>query len=401
MLTTESTAQAPAIKLLAVIEATTVNAVAKNMLEFQRSALELSRQSPDSVKVETSFVTFDRDRMGDMNEFVRAMRERGLEIDVIPESRRFDLRVIRALRRIVKRRSPDIILTHQVKSHFLIRLSRLWREYPWVAFHHGYTATDRKMRAYNYLDRWSLPAARRVVTVCQAFARELTHSGGVAANRINVQHNSIRPEQPVSVEEIEALKTRLGITREERVLLAVGRLSSEKAHADLLQAVSLLPEVAPGISARLVIVGDGPERGRLEEAVASLGLVDRVTFIGQVSDVRPYYAAADALVLPSHTEGSPYVLLEAMAAGLPVVATAVGGIPEMVEDETSALLVAPRDARLMAWAIARILTDDELAQRLAMNASALAATRYSPEAYFRSLVEIYRGLIKDMKSRGN
>src|SRR5712691_2765371 len=182
------------IKLLAVIEATTVNAVAKNMLEFQRSVRERQQNYPDLPGIETSFVTFDRGSGPDRspNGFVIAAREMGLEVDVIPEAARFDLRVIPALRRIIKRRAPDIIVTHQVKSHFLMKLSRLWRQYPWAAFHHGYTTTDRKMRAYNHLNRWSLPDADKVITVCEAFARELS-SAGVRPERIYVQHNSIRP----------------------------------------------------------------------------------------------------------------------------------------------------------------------------------------------------------------
>ena len=73
----------------------------------------------------------------------------------------------------MEQRSPDVIVTHQVKSHFLMNISRLWQKYPWVAFNHGYTTTDRKMLLYNRLDRWSLPKADRVVTVCDAFARGL------------------------------------------------------------------------------------------------------------------------------------------------------------------------------------------------------------------------------------
>jgi glycosyltransferase involved in cell wall biosynthesis len=215
----------------------------------------------------------------------------------------------------------------------------------------------------------------------------------VRAERILVRHNSIRPAEPAGTEEAEALRARLGVAGGERVVLAVGRLSAEKAHADLLSAFRLLPEAAPGVKAKLLIVGDGPERARLEAAAASHGLSGRVLFIGQVSDVRPYYAAADALALPSHTEGSPYVLLEAMAAGLPVVATSVGGVPEMVADGESALLVPARDPRAMAAALARVLTDGGLARALADNASALAATRFSPETYVRSLLGVYRQVI--------
>src|SRR6266852_6782237 len=132
------------------------------------------------------------------------------------------------------------------------------------------------------------------------------------------------------------------------MILAVGRLSKEKAQIVLLRAFKNLSETHGEINARLVIVGDGPEREPLEAAAASLGLSDRVVFTGQVNNVQVYFAAADVLVNPSHSEGSPYVLLEAMAAGLPIVATAVGGVPEMVENNETALLVPASDPCALA-----------------------------------------------------
>ncbi|MDQ2920434.1 MAG: glycosyltransferase family 4 protein [Acidobacteriota bacterium] len=388
------------IKILAVVEATTVNAVAKNMLEFHRSASDIKQRYPGSVTIETSLVTFDRPKgpAKSPNEFVTTARELGIKVDIIPERFRFDARVMPALRKIVERNAPDIVLTHQVKSHLLMKLSRLWRQYPWIAFHHGYTTTNRKMRAYNHFNRWSLPTADRVITVCEAFARELAVAG-VSRERIHVQHNSIRPDQAASAEEVEALKTRLGVAPAESIVVTVGRLSREKAHIDLLAAFKHLREINPEIESRLLIVGDGPERERLEAAAGSLGLSQLVVFTGELSDVQPYYAAAHLLVLPSHSEGSPYVLLEAMAAKVPIVATAVGGVPEMVENEESALLVPAHDPRALAAAIARVLTDPELARKLTANASTLVATRYSPEAYLRSLLEIYREVISTSTKR--
>ena len=147
------------------------------------------------------------------------------------------------------------------------------------------------------------------------------------------------------------------------------------------------------INARLVIVGDGPERENLEVTAASLGISDRVIFTGQVKNVEAYYAAADVLANPSHSEGSPYVLLEAMAANLPIVATAVGGVPEMVENNQTALLVPASDPQAMADAIARVLGDEQLAQRLAASASTLGTFRFSPDNYVRSLAEVYREVI--------
>jgi glycosyltransferase involved in cell wall biosynthesis len=405
MLTKSSTAEPVAssvngerrstIKLLAIIEAKTVNAVAKNMLEFHRAARELKPGFPGSPAIETSFVTFDRKSDSSTesdNELAKVARERGVEVDVVAENGRFDLRVIPALREIVRRRAPDIVVTHQVKSHFLMKLSRLWRQYPWVAFHHGYTTTDRKMRAYNRLNRWSLPTANKVVTVCEAFASELVVAG-VKRERIHVQHNSIRPEPAVSAGAVADLKTRLGVGSNERIVLSVGRLSSEKAHIDLLEAFKHLSELNPEINSRLVIVGDGVERDRLETAAQSMGIRGHMIFTGEQSDVQPYYAAAALLVLPSHSEGSPYVLLEAMIAKLPIVATAVGGVPEIVEDEVSALLVPARDPRAMAAGIARVLANDELARKLTASAFTLAATRHSPDTQVRSLIELYHSLL--------
>lgn len=184
----------PTIRLLTIVEATTINAVAKNVLEFYRSARELNKTRPDFPVIESCLVTFDR-RRGDQStqsDFVTAASEQGLDVEVIPERRRFDLSVIPALRDIVAGRGSDLVVTNSVKSHFLVWRSGLWRKFPWVAFHHGYTDTDRKMRLYNRLDRWSLPHADRLVTVCGAFAQDLLGSTGVPLEKISVQHNAIR-----------------------------------------------------------------------------------------------------------------------------------------------------------------------------------------------------------------
>ncbi len=387
------------IKLLALVEATTVNAVAKNLFDFHRSSLELRRKSSDFPCVELSLVTFERARhtagahpKDSENEFVSAARQLGLEVDVISERRRFDSSVIPALRQIVKQREPDIVLTHSVKSHFLLWRSKLWSNFPWVAFHHGYTTTDGKMRLYNQLDRWSLPKADKVITVCEAFARDLCDTKGISRDRIFVQHNSIRPEPKVSEEDVTALRARLGLAEHEQVVLAVGRLSREKAHIDLIEAFKQLSETNPELSAKLIIVGEGPERKNLESAAHSLGISGRVIFAGHISSVQPYYAIANVLANASHSEGSPYVLLEAMAAGLPIVATTVGGVPEMLSDKESALLVSPSDHRPMASAMARMLTDKQFAEELATHASALVS-RYSPDTYARSLANAFRGLM--------
>jgi glycosyltransferase involved in cell wall biosynthesis len=278
-----------------------------------------------------------------------------------------------------------------IKSHFLIKLAGLGKKYPWIAYHHGYTATDLKMRAYNQLNRWSLPSATRVNTVCHEFANQLTRAG-VRRDRIVVSHNSVVAPRPVSNDERQALRERVGICAGERVVLAVGRLSHEKGHADLVEAISLLRELDAGLKFKLIIVGEGPELQRLQSAIRERRLEPTVIFAGHVHDVAPYYAIADVLALPSHSEGSPNVLLEAMAAGLPTVATSVGGVPEIATSEKHALLVSPRDPQALARGLNQVLTAPDLAQTFSANSRAHVARYFSPESYAYSLIRIYQEL---------
>ena len=310
-----------------------------------------------------------------------AARSEGIRVDTIPEAGAWDMRTLAALRQLIAQLQPQIVQTHSVKSHFLMRMSDIPKTFRWIAFHHGYTAVNLKVRAYNQLDRWSLRTPRRVVTVCQPFAQELA-AMGVEAPRIDVVPNSIEP-RAASHKQIEKLRAQLGIRPGEKVALAIGRLSREKGHSELIAATRWL---APGAPVRFVIVGEGPELATLQRAAAPLG--DQFIFPGHFADVAPFYGLADLFVLPSHSEGSPNVLLEAMSAGLPIVATAVGGVPESVAHEKSALLVSPRDAKSLADSMTRLLRDADLAARLGAGART-AAESHSPEERRRKLAAIY------------
>ena len=143
---------------------------------------------------------------------------------------------------------------------------------------------------------------------------------------------------------------------------------------------------------KLLIVGEGPEQANLTRAVTEQNIASQVVFVGHVTDVAPFYAIADVLALPSHSEGSPNVLLEAMAAGLPVVANSVGGVPEIATSEVNALLMPARNPSAFAEALRRTLTELELARTLKSNAIA-RASEFSPESHAQSLIKIYEELI--------
>jgi glycosyltransferase involved in cell wall biosynthesis len=366
------------VRLLAIIEAYTITGPAKNLIEFAGLAR--------AEGVDTTVATFVRG--GGTNLFIETARKNGIAVETIDERGLADRKVIGSLRELARRVEPDVIQTHAVKSHFLVRLAGLPRRAPWVAFHHGYTWPSPRARLYNQLDRWSLRGARKVLTVSLPFRDEIV-AKGVAGERIEIVHNAIRPEWGARRDGAAEVRRELGIGEGRRVILAVGRLSREKDHATLLAAVAgvrgrFLPHV--------VIVGDGPERPRVEREIERLGMSGWVTLTGQQNSAERYYTIADVAVLPSVTEGSSNALLEAMAAGVPVVATKVGGTPEIVAHGESALLIRPGDTEGMGAAIARLLDDAALANRLAERSRALILERHAPEARARRLAGIYREL---------
>jgi len=370
------------IRVLTLIESPTVTGPARNIIEFGKLGVVAE---PGLPAVETMVVTYWRG--AGESPVAAAARTAGLPVATILERRRWDTGVIPQLRRIIADYRPDILESRNIKSHFLVRALGLHRQYPWVAWNHGYTERDWLDRAYSQLDRWSLQAAFRVVTVCRPFAETLERRG-VDGRKITILHNFVKPFVPAPAEDVEGLRRSLGV-QNQAAILAVGRLSSEKGHAILLQAAARLEKMNQAPDFRVVLVGDGPEQENLQRLTARLGIGQRIVMAGFQTDVRPYYCLSTLLALPSYSEGSPNVVLEAMAAGLPIAATDAGGVPEILEDGVTGLLVQPGDPQAMAEAILRILRDKALASRLAAAARSCAESKYTPQAYRRSLTEFY------------
>ncbi len=375
------------LRLLAIVEANTITGPAKNLLRFA----EAVRSSELEPRISVSIATFERG--AGKNLFIDTARARSIDIYPVPEGGRFDQKAFSRLSRLARDLKPDIIQSHAVKSHFATRFAGLNRIAPWIAFHHGYTWPDMRARLYNQLDRWSLRAADRIVTVSLPFRNQMIRMG-VRPERITVIHNAIDAGGlgASTPESRAALRSELGLGPEKKILLIVGRLSREKDHETLLQALHYLnatSEAGGNFPAHLVIVGDGPERAAIERTAAKLHLESSISLVGQIPSADPYYGIADVCVLSSQSEGSPNALLEAMAARVPVVATSVGGIPEMVSHNESALLVRPGEPREMAQAIAALVSNRELRDRLASNAFQTVLDRYTPQKRMQQLVDVY------------
>lgn len=380
------------IRLVSLVEAETVTGPMKPLLMFARTI-----QSPRAgcTAISHSVMTTVRargKRLPGTNDFLRAAEAAGLPFDVLRERFLFDWSILPQLADRLAARKPHIIETHDFKSHFLIWLLRKVHATPdarWVAFHHGYTRTSAKVLMYQQLDRLSLRAADRVVTVCTPFAQELSQRG-VYPGRIRILANAIEDRVRIPDAETLLLRRRLGLRPTDQIVVSVGRLSVEKGHTTLISAYRKLREKSQFHSLRLVVVGDGGEAQRLKLAAADLR--DQVIFTGHVNDPWPYYCLADIFVLPSYSEGSPLALLEAMSAALPIVASDVGGIPEVLSNGESALLVPAGSADELAAALERVLDDAELASRLG-NGARSVVQQFSPERYTRERTAIYEMLL--------
>jgi glycosyltransferase involved in cell wall biosynthesis len=377
------------IRVLTLIESSTVTGPSRNLIEFGKLA---ANPEPGLLPVQVIVATYQRGP-GESPLAVTA-KNAGLSVFTISERRRWDTKVFPQLRQMIAQCQPDILESRNVKSHFLVRMLGLHRKCRWVAWNHGYTATNWLDRAYSQLDRWSLRGAYRVVTVCGSFADKL-ESRGIDRDRITVLHNSVKPFVAPPLEQVQQVRHSLGL-QDQAVILAVGRLSYEKGIADLLRAAAVLSNTKGVPNFRLVLVGDGPEREALARLASRLGIEGKLTMAGFQRDTKPYYSIATLMAVSSHTEGSPNVVLEAMAAGLPIAATAVGGIPEILEEGLTGLMVPPRNPDAMASAILRILTDPEMRLRLGAAARLRAESNFTPEVYKRSLVEFYQ---KTLESR--
>ncbi len=231
----------------------------------------------------------------------------------------------------------------------------------------------------------------RYVAVCDAVAGHYREKLHLVPEKISTIPNGIDTGAFVRGERGEA-RQELGIERDAEVLGFMGRLHGQKGVDVLLGAFREVLAGRPG--ALLVIAGDGPERSRLEREARETGVAERVVFLGECNDTPLFMSALDAFVLPSRWEGMPNVVLEAMAAGIPVIGTFAGGVPEMVAPEETGLLVAPGDAGALSQAMTRLLSDAGRARAMGEAGRARASELFSME----TMVDRYTRLYEELAS---
>ena len=326
--------------------------------------------------------------------FARFLSEAGVAHCIVEDRGPVDWRVARQVQTVLERWQPSVVQTHSYKATAILYALRTLRTpWPWVGFYHGYTTEDFKARCYHWIDRQLLRTADRVVVMSREQARAFRHCG----SRVQVIDNAVlgrapagNASEPLSLDVLDD-----GLPRP--MLGVVGRLSPEKGVDVFLDACALLAR--KGIAFGAVIAGDGPERVRLQARSGRLDLESRVRFVGQVSNVDLLYKRLDLLVLPSRSEGLPNTLLEAFHADVPVVAAAVGAVPDVVGSSLAARLVSPGSPAALAEAIELALAHGDSTEAAA--ARAAVVERFSLERRLAAHLRLYRDLLDERAHRAN
>lgn len=304
---------------------------------------------------------------------------------------RADLLALGGLARIIREERPDVIHAHSSKAGAVARLARFSHpRTPVLYTPHGYAFAGHFSRsaerlAYRGVERALAPLASRTVCVCEAEAR-LARSIG-PGNRVSVVHNGIEPVQDGPVDRRIAELLRLGPVIGTLTLLRPG-----KGLETLIDAFSRVLVRHP--TAQLAIVGDGPDLQELRAQTQLRGVADAVHFLGSSTEPQAVLRGLDVFVHPSWAEAFPYVILEAMSSGRPIVASDVGGIREAVVDGASGRLVPPRDEDALAEALLAML--DDPIQRTQMGAMALSrvSERFTRAAMIDRLIDVYDELMR-------
>jgi glycosyltransferase involved in cell wall biosynthesis len=312
-----------------------------------------------------------------------------------------DLMATIRLARLIRKERPQILHTHTAKAGTVGRVAaRLAgsRKPPIIVhtFHghvlRGYFGPVRSL-FFRLLERWLARGTTALVAVSPQVRDDLVALGVAPAERFVVVRLGIELDERVAPELNGRAETRryLGISGDRFAVGWIGRMTAVKRTDDVLIAFKRLRD--SGIDAVLCMVGDGPDRVLLERRARELGVTRDMLFLGYQEDVAPFYAAFDALVLPSENEGTPVSVIEALAAELPVVATRVGGVPDVVTDGEDGFLVEAGATDDLAERLGRLARDPQLRSRMGKKGRERVLPRYAVERLVDDVDELYRSLL--------
>jgi glycosyltransferase involved in cell wall biosynthesis len=312
----------------------------------------------------------------------------GIESHLLPCSGQIDRTTLRSIRNLAAQTSAEVIHAHGYKadvySYFAMRSSKT----PLVSTCHNWLDLDFATKLYGALDRYCLKRFAAIAAVSRDVQNRLL-SSHIEANKISIIPNGI--EWNTFADKANASIKSSGNADEPLVVGFAGRLSREKGIDLFITAAHEIARVLPNV--QFVIAGDGAEREASIEAIEENNLSGKVKLLGRVDDMPSFYASIDVLLSPSRTEGSPMGLMEAMASGIPVVATNVGDVSTLVEDGVTGMLVRSTDAAAMQQAVIKLLSDAELRDAISKAAQQRIIEQFSAERMARDYDRMYERVV--------
>ena len=334
--------------------------------------------------------------------------ERGVEVVALPDLHREisplrDLRAAHRLASLIRKTRPHILHTHTAKAGAVGRTAALLAgtARPPIVVHtfHGHVLRGYFGPAssgfFRLLERSLASTTTALVAVSPEVRDDLVALGVAPVEKFTVIRLGVELAERVdpSPDTRGRARRMMGIPAERFTVGWIGRMTAVKRTGDVVLAFKRLLE--SGADTCLCLVGDGPDREATEQLAHDLGIVDRCLFLGYQDDVAPFYAAFDALVLPSANEGTPVSAIEALAGGRPVVATRVGGVPDVVRDGIDGYLVEPGNVDALAERLGRLAADPELAARMGEAGRERVLDRYSVERLVDDVDDLYRRLLAE------
>ena len=369
------------LKVLDLRDTDEIGGPGKTILETYRAV--------DAKRFELSVGVFGTEEGAGNTPFARAARDCGMPVHVIPATGPYDGRQIWRLAHLVKTEGISVVHAHEASSDVLTYLASALHRVPIVSTAHGWIGNGAKQQLFVALDKLVLRRFDRVIAVSAKLQGELI-AAGVPERKVHLLHNAIVLDRYRRNGSNGFIEQRIGQRPRGPVLASIGRLSPEKGHLDLVEALGIV--TARGHQVTAVFVGDGPERPRIEERIKALGLTGSIHLLGYLDQTARILQDADLMVLPSHTEGLPNAALEAMAMEVPVLATRVGGTPEVVTDGLTGRLVEARSPASLADAIGDFVANPGEWKAMADRARPEVERRFDFHARTRRLEEIYTQL---------
>ena len=336
------------------------------------------------------------------NTFVKALNDMGYASRVIPVAKRpvsegrdyfRVLRCLSILHGILSKEKFDIVHTHGYFADIIGSVTSHLHNVPHIATCHGFISNDVRLKIYNIIDKLLLRYCAKVIAVSEEIKINLVKSGINEEKIVNIQ-NAVK--NTLSASQLQCLREekrkQLSIEKDEFVVGYAGRLSKEKGLCYLIRAGVLLNLRIRNF--KIIIMGDGPERRALEYTVAQEGLQETVIFTGFVTDVEEWLPAMDIFVLPSLSEGTPMALLEAMSKGRPVIASRVGGVPMVVDDNITGFLVEPGNSAAIAEKIRYIKENEEIRNKMSMEVSKAVKIRFDVRDWCQRIEKEYDDILK-------